>query len=114
MSKAKVQRKKEQRANKRAKIAANNRRLKTERDRKKNLGDISNDIYVERNSLAALSSLSVTETKPMEIDTAVEDKKQVTFTHAIDIFVVRRSATPEMSIQHNIFLKKKWSHLIHW
>jgi hypothetical protein len=90
----------------RAKIAANSRRLKTERDRKKNPGDISNDIYVEKNSVSALSSLSVTETKPMEIDTADEDKKQVTFTHAIDIFVVRASASMEMSIVHNIFLKK--------
>jgi len=80
--------------------------LKAGRDWKKNPGDISNDIYVERNSVSALSSLSVTETEPMEIDTAVEDKKQVTFTHAIDIVVVRRSATPEMSIQHSIFLKK--------
>ena len=102
------------RAADKAKISANNRRLKSERARKKNRGDICNDIYDAKNSLAALSSLSVTETDPMEIDTAVEDKKQVTFTHAIDIFVVRRSATPEMSIQHNIFLKKKWSHLIHW
>ena len=71
-----------------------------------NPGDTSNDIYVERNSLAAQSSLSVTVTEPMEIDTADEEKRQVTFTHAIDIFVLRRSASTEMSILHNIFLKK--------
>ena len=106
MSKDKVEKERRKRADKRAKIAANNRRLKTNRDRKKNPGDISNDIYEVKNSLAALSSLSATETESMDKDTADEDKKQVTFTHAIDIFVVRRSATPEMSIQHNIFLKK--------
>ena len=94
------------RAAERAKISANNRRLKSERDRKKNRGDISNDIYDAKNSLAALSSLSATETESMDIETADKEKRQVTFTHAINIFVVRRSATPEMSIQHSIFLKK--------
>ena len=94
------------RAAERAKIAANKKRLQTDRDRKKKPRDISNDIYVERNSLAAQSSFSVTETESMDIDTAVEEKRQVTFTHAISIVVLRRSASTEMSILHNIFLKK--------
>ena len=94
------------RAADKAKIEANKKRLKTGRDRKMNPGDTSNDIYVERNSLAAQSSLSVTKTKPMEIDTADEEKRQVTFTHAINIVVLRRLASTEMLILHNIFLKK--------
>ena len=94
------------RAADKAKIEANKKRLQTGRDRKMNPGDTSNDIYVERNSLAAQSSLSVTVTESMEIDTAAEEKRQVTFTHAIDIFVLPASAPTEMSILHNIFLKK--------
>ena len=62
---------------------------------------------LRENPFSALSSFSVTETEPMEIDTADEEERQVTFTHAIDIFVLRRSASTEMSILHNIFLKKK-------
>jgi hypothetical protein len=114
MSKAKVQRKKEQRADKRAKRAEKNSARQADRTGQKNPGDTSNDIYLERNSLAALSSLSATETESMEIVTAVEVKRQVSFTHAIDFFVVRASTPPEMSIVYNIFLNKKWSHLIHW
>ena len=94
------------RAADKAKIEANKKRLKTGRDRKMNPGDTSNDIYVERNSLAAQSSLSVTKTESMDIDTAVEEKRQVTFTHAIDDLMVCSSAPTEMSILHNIFLKK--------
>ena len=94
------------RAADKAKIEADKKRLQTERDRKKKPRDTSNDIYVERNSLAAQSSFSVTETESMDIDTAVEEKRQVTFTHAISIVVLRRSASTEMSILHNIFLKK--------
>ena len=80
--------------------------MKAGRDWKKNPGDISNDIYVERNSVSALSSLSVTETESMKIVTAVEGKRMVSFTHAIYIFVIRASASMEMSIVYNIFLKK--------
>ena len=94
------------RAADKAKIEVDKKRLQTERDRKKKPRDTSNDICVERNSLAAQSSSSVTVTEPMEIDTADEEKRQVTFTHAIDIVVPRRLASTEMSILHNIFLKK--------
>ena len=67
---------------------------------------LDSDIIQEANSRDELLSFSVTETVPMEIVTAVEVKRQVSFTHAIDIFVVRASASMEMSIVHNIFLKK--------
>ena len=94
------------RAADKAKIEANKKRLKTGRDRKMNPGDTSNDIYVERNSLAAQSSLSVTKTESMEVVPAVEEKRQVTFTHAIDDLVVCSSAPTEIPILHDIFLKK--------
>ena len=94
------------RAAEKAKIAAKKRGLQAVRDKQKKPGDISDDLYVERNSLSALSSLSVTETEPMATESADEVKRQVTFTQAIDIFVERASASTEMSILHNIFLTK--------
>jgi hypothetical protein len=66
---------------------------------------LESDIIQEANSRDELLSFSVTETDPMEIVTAVEVKRQVSFTHAIDIFVVCASTPPEMSIVYNIFLK---------
>ena len=44
----------------------------------------------------------------MGIDQQAKSKaarKEVMLTHAIDIFVVRASASTEMSIMHNLFLK---------
>jgi hypothetical protein len=106
LTQVKVERERRKRADKRAKRDEKIKGLKAGRDWKKNPGDISNDIYVERNSVSALSSLSVTETESMKIDTADEEKRQVTFAHAIDIYVERDSASMEMSIVYNIFLGK--------
>ena len=106
MSKDKVEKERRKRADKRAKRDEKNSARQADRTGQKNPGDTSNDFYLERNSLAAMSSLPVTETESMKIDTAVDEKRQVTFTHAVDIFVVRASTPPEMSIVYNIFLEK--------
>ena len=94
------------RMDKTAKLIAKNKARKAARDRQSIQEKLDSDIIQEANSRDELLSFSVTETVPMEIVSAVEGKRMVSFTHPINIFVVRRSATPEMSIVHNIFLKK--------
>ena len=106
MSKVYAEAKKVKRAAVEAKRAEKNSARQAKRAIEKNLGDISNDIDEVRNSLDALRSFSVTKTESMGVVTAVEEKIKVTFTHAIDDLVVCSSAPTEMSILHNIFLKK--------
>jgi hypothetical protein len=89
-----------------AKLIAKNKARKAARDMQSIQEKLDSDIIQEANSRDELLSFSVTETVPMEIVTAVERKRMVSFTHPIDIFVVCASTPPEMSIVHNIFLKK--------
>jgi hypothetical protein len=105
MSKVYAEIKKEKREADAAKSIAKNKARKAARDMQSIQEKLESDIIQEANSRDELLSFPVTKTDPTEIVTAVEVKRMVSFTHPIDIFVVRASASMEMSIVHNIFLK---------
>ena len=87
----------------RAKKENKKRGLQAVRDRQNIPDDIGNNIREEGNFHLSLPSLSVTEEEPMDVKTAADGKRKVSFTHALDIFVERASTSMEMSIIHNIF-----------
>ena len=99
----KVERKKLRRAAQRAEKENKKRGLQAVRDRQNIPDDIGNNIREEGNFHLSLPSLSVTEEELMDVKTAADGKRKVSFTHAIDIFVERASTSMEMSIIHNIF-----------